>query len=98
VPRAHLSTQLDEVDKTTDLAERDYARFRIEKTEITNRRSWNTTTRAQAGRERCLALRPGSPSAVQVDGLKASMASAARERKLQQAGRYGCCRLPAQCR
>ena len=29
------------------MAESDYARFRIEKSELASRRSWNSTTRAQ---------------------------------------------------
>lgn len=83
--------QLDELDRATDLAEKDFARFRIEKPELTSRRSWNASTRAQAcfnpaaGRST-----PAADALLQADALKKSMAAAARERKAtsKQGGRH----------
>ena len=40
--------QLAELDRATTLAEKDYARFRIEPAELSSRRSWNSSTRTQA--------------------------------------------------
>jgi hypothetical protein len=41
--------QLEELERATAMAEKDYARFRIEKAELASRRSWNATTRTQVG-------------------------------------------------
>jgi hypothetical protein len=44
---ARYLSQLEELERATALAEKDYARFRIEKAELASRRSWNATTRTQ---------------------------------------------------
>ena len=47
VSEPRLCVQLDELDRATELAEKDFARFRIERSELASRRSWNMNTRAQ---------------------------------------------------
>lgn len=47
VLNVNVQLQLEELDRATEMAEKDFARFRIERSELSSRRSWNTNTRAQ---------------------------------------------------
>jgi hypothetical protein len=61
-------SQLEELERATALAEKDFARFRIEKAELSSRRSWNSATRTQVRRR---FVRVRCASSCSADALRA---------------------------